>query len=163
MNSKIRNKFSTYAKEILSLDPENDPCQQHFREEVKINNIIAKYNKTGIISHVAKTRKVFGEFRDLADGIQDLDKVVKAQQAFDTLPPPLKKEFGDIKGFFEYLGNEKNHDQLVQWGIFDAPSPTFQNTPTPGHPGGGSSISEPSPGSKKDGSPKKTPKISTDE
>lgn len=121
MNARIRNKFSQYERKAFVAKGE-DPAQQHFREEVNINNIIAKYNKTGLITHVSKTRKRFGEFKDFADLLPDLDRVTKAHQAFDDLPATIRNEFGNsIEGFFKFIQNPANNEQCVKWGIFDPP------------------------------------------
>jgi len=151
VNPKIRNKFSTYAREPFEAKG-IDPAQQHFREEVNINNIIAKYNKTGVITHVAKTRKRFGDFKDFADLLPDLDRVTKAQQAFEELPATIRNEFGNsIEGFFKFIKNPANEEQCIKWGIFDPPkdNPTAVLQPA----------GEPSPQSKKSGDLKKSKKI----
>lgn len=142
LNPKIRNKFSTFAREpFVSTAP--DRTQQHLRDEVNINNIIAKYNKTGIIEHVTRNRLKYGEFADLADYATNLDKVAKAQQSFETLPATLRNEFkNSIEGFFEFIRKPENKEQCVKWGIFDPPK-----DPKPAAPAAG----EPSPQSTKTG------------
>lgn len=158
MNPKVRNKFSKRTPVILHSTGE-DLTQQHFREEVSINNIIAKYNKTGVINHVSRNRLRFGEFRDLAEHITDIDKVTKAQQSFETLPATLRNEFGNsIEGFFKFVKNPANNEQLIKWGILD-PIPPSPETPKTAQQFAG----EPSPQSTKSGNIKKTPKISSEE
>lgn len=121
MNPKIRNKFSNIDP-VYAPVGEEDKTQQHFRDECNINQIIAKYNKTGIIQHVSRNRQRFGEFMDLADHAINLDKVAKAQQSFDQLPSAIRNEFGNsITGFFEFIKKPQNKQQCIDWGIFDAP------------------------------------------
>jgi len=146
---KIRNKFSPRVPKIFN-SQKADRTQQHFAREVDINNILAKYRKTGTIDHINQTKLRFGDFRDLADFCGDMDKITKAQQAFDHLPSSLRKEFGNSPSdFFAYIGKEENFDKCVQMGIFNA----RKEIKAPAEP-----TPEPvPPGSKKDGSPKKTP------
>lgn len=156
MNKKIRNKFSQYAREPFVSKAE-DKVQQHMAAEVNINNIIARYNKTGIAPAVSAVRKRHGEFRDLADHLTDMDKVAKAQQSFAQLPSALRNEFGNsVEGFFRYVKNPANNEQLVKWGILDPK--VLEKSPTAAPQPAGAPSHEPAPGSKKDGSLKK-PKI----
>lgn len=155
---KVRNKFTKYPKEVIELEGTEDLCQQHFQQEVDINSIIAKYNQTGVISHVSKAREQYGEFRDLADQLPDLAKVTAAQQAFEQLPSTIRTHVGNsLQGFLEFVNDKKNDELLAKWGIIDAPPPSSKD-PTAA-PAGGSTIKEPTPGSKKNGSPKNTPII----
>lgn len=150
MNSLIRNKFSKPVR-VLSLPKGEDRTQQHFREEVNINQIIAKYQKTNILTHVTKNRVRFGEFLELADHAVNLDKVAKAQQSFDQLPSQLRNQFNNsIEGFFSFIQKPENKDQCIKWGIFDPPKEAKVGTPT---------APEPSPQSTKTGNLKKSKTI----
>lgn len=156
MNKLIRNKFSKIDRVQPPTD-EDDKTQQHLRDEVNINQIIAKYNKTNVITHVSKNRQRFGEFLELADHAVNLDKVAKAQQSFDQLPAQLRNQFNNsIEGFFSFIQRPENADQCVKWGIFDPPP---QKIPNDGIPSAG----EPSPQSTKKGNIKKSPSIPSEQ
>lgn len=115
---KVRNKFSERIAYIAMSGPGR--TQQHFKGEVDINNILAKYRKTGIIDHVKRAQARYGDFTMLGDYVGDLDKVQKATQAFEQLPAELRNQFkNSIPGFFEFIKEEKNFDQCVKWGIFE--------------------------------------------
>jgi len=141
-----------YSKRIAVIAPSADDgmTQQHFKDQVDINNILAKYRRTGVVEHVKKARELYGDFTELGEYARDLDKVAKAQQTFEMMPAEIRNQFkNSIQGFFEFIGDEKNKDQCVKWGIFDAPKEAAgmpAGSPEPGVV----------PGSKKDGSPKKT-------
>lgn len=142
---KIRNRFSERVAYIALQGPGR--TQQHFRDQVDINNIFVKYRKTGVIEHVKRTQERFGDIRDLADYTQDLDKVAKAQQAFEMLPAELRNQFkNSISGFFEYIKNDENRPQLEKWGFVNK-KPEEPKAGTP-------AAAEYSPEAKKTGAPK---------
>lgn len=104
--------------------------QQHFKDAVDINNILAKYRKTGIIEHVKRAKAIYGDFTELAEYTKNLDKVAKAQQSFEMLPAELRNQFkNSIPGFFEYIQDPKNKEQCIAWGIFEKDEEAKAGTP----------------------------------
>lgn len=153
---KARNKFS---KRVAVIAPflDDGRTQQHFADQVNINNILAKYRKTGIIEHVKRAEARFGSFPDMNATAADFDKVAKAKQSFEMLPAELRNKFNNnIPEFFEFLHDPDNRDQLTKWGFFNKKEGPETGTPVSAKP------AEPAPGSKKDGSPKKAQKIADD-
>lgn len=143
----VRNKFSARVAVIAPEDPEGGLTQQHFKDAVDINNILAKYRKTGIMEHVKLAKERYGDFTELGEYAVHLDKVAKAQQAFESLPAELRNQFkNSIPGFFEYIQQPENHDQCVEWGIFEKPTEPKAGTPA---------AADPSPDSTKSGAQKK--------
>jgi len=143
---KVRHRFS---ERIAFIAPwaDDDRTQQHFLHQVNVNNIVAKYRKTGIVEHVKRAQARYGDFSELAEFATNMDKVAKAQQGFEALPAAIRNEFkNSIPGFFEYIQDPKNREQCEKWGIFNK-KPDAPAEPVPA-------------GSKKDGSIKKSPKIS---
>lgn len=131
----VRNKYSPRIAVIAPADPDGGLTQQHFKEAVDINNILAKYRKTGIIEHVKLAKERYGDFTELGEYAVHLDKVAKAQQAFESLPAELRNQFkNSIPGFFEYIQKEENFDQCVQWGIFEKPQEPKAGTPAAADP-----------------------------
>lgn len=133
MNPKIINKFQLEKIVRPIVTGGEDKCQQHFKDECDINKIIAKYNKTGILQHVTKARAMYGDFTQFAPFAENMDKVAKATQLFDDLPAELRNHFGNsIPGFFNFITQEKNRQQCIEWGIFDPPPKKEEpQAPTP--------------------------------
>lgn len=130
--NQVRDRFSP---RVAVIAPEGESMtQQHFAEEVDINNIVAKYNRSGIITHVRAAQEKFGPLPELSEYAVHLDKVAKAQQAFEMLPAELRNHFNNsIPGFFKYISEEKNFDQCVEWGIYEPKEPKV-GTPTAAAP-----------------------------
>lgn len=147
---KARNKFS---KRVAVIAPEGGDgrTQQNMKEAVDINNILAKYRRTGTIEHVKRNIERFGDFTGYTDEglLTNLDRVTKAQHQFEQLPSSIRNECkNSLPEFLKYIANPKNKDQCIEWGIF--------NKPTPAAPAAVAPPAEPAvpPGSKPDGSKK---------
>jgi len=149
---KVRNRFSERIS-VPAPWKDDGRTQVHFGKQVDINNILAKYRKTGIIEHVKRAKERFGDFTELGEYAKNLDKVAKAQQSFEMLPAELRNQFkNSISGFFEYIGDEKNREQCVKWGIFNPPE---EPKAAP------AAAAEPAPQATKNGNMKK-PKVTTE-
>lgn len=122
LRPRVRNKFSDRIAVVADTSGES-LTQQQFKDDCNVNVIMARYMKTGVIEHVTRARARFGDFGDLAEGVFELDKVAKAQQAFEMLPATLRNRFDNsIQGFFGFIGDPKNFDECVRMGIYDKPT-----------------------------------------
>lgn len=119
---RFNHKFKLPAQVVARAPSGNSKVQKHFKEEVDINNILAKYRKTGIIEHVARGRKLYGDFTEVKDVAEAMDVSARAKAIFEELPATLRNEFkNSIPGFFDFINDEKNFDKCVEWGIFEKP------------------------------------------
>lgn len=115
-----------------SSDPERH--QIHFEDETRtiqapaesceINNIMAKYEKTGLITH----QREAGSYADLPEPIEyqeALNRVMEAQASFDLLPAQARKEFGnDPEKFLAFVDNPENVQRMGELGLLnEAPQP----------------------------------------
>lgn len=119
--------------------------QQHFRDECDVNNIMRKYQKTGILVDPLKAgrggRPIFGDFSDVQDFHAAQTAIVEAQAAFMSLSSTIRKKFHNDPGeLIDFLENEDNRDEAVKLGLIDKPVPVV-----PPDPGDNSSKIEASP------------------
>lgn len=93
-------------------------------EECEINNILAKYAKTGLITHVREG----GRYEDLPPGTdyhEAMTLVIEAQQSFEGLPATIRKEFGnDPAAFLTFVENPENVQRMGELGLLNDPLPT---------------------------------------
>lgn len=68
---------------------------QSFRNECDINQIMNKYRKTGQMTHLSTHRGAYGDFTNIGDYQESLNKVILADEAFASLPAHLRKRFGN--------------------------------------------------------------------
>lgn len=104
--------------------------QQHSKDEVDINKIMARYIKTGVIDHVAKYQGQYTDNNE-TDYHTSQNILIKADAMFAELPATVRKNFdNDPASFLQFVSNEENHSKLQEMGLTNTPpSPLSDNTP----------------------------------
>ena len=103
--------------------------QQHFAAECDINNIMKRYQNTGILTEPglgSGFRPMFGDFSDVSDYQTAQNAVIEVQDAFAQLPSRVRARFdNDPAALLEFLGKEENRDEAVSLGLVNSPSVNF--------------------------------------
>lgn len=90
--------------------------KQSFREECNINTIMAKWQRTGLISHLAGRPPTFGDFSQQMDYQEAANKVIRADEAFAELPARIRDRFhndpGELIGFLSDPENDAEAEAL---------------------------------------------------
>lgn len=95
--------------------------QQHSKDEVDINKIMARYIKTGVIDHVAKYEPQYTDNTAL-DYHESQNIILKANDMFSELPSPVRKQFNnDPASFLDFVSDESNHSKLQEMGLTTTP------------------------------------------
>lgn len=98
--------------------------QQQFKDECNINNILAKYKKTGLLTHTAKHEGHFGDFTSIEDYQTSLHKIMEAENSFNMLPSEIRNRFQNDPGqLIGYLSDEKNNEEAYTLGLKIRPKP----------------------------------------
>jgi len=96
--------------------------KQSFAKECNINNIMARYEKTGIVEHVMETPGQFGDYSEPLEYQEALNKVNAAKSLFDSLPAQVRAKFDNEPFLFlEFAQNPENYGKLVEMGLAVAP------------------------------------------
>ena len=91
--------------------------KQSFAKELDVNNIIRKYNKTGVLQKLTEFEGEYGEF-DEYDLRTAIEKVQKANDMFQEVPSKIRAQFDNNAGkFIDFATNEANLDQMREWGL----------------------------------------------
>lgn len=115
--ARVRNKFSPRVA-IIARESEDDRTQQHFVDEVNVNAIVKKYQKTGVVSHVKRVEAKYGDFTTLGDFAENMAKVAEAKQAFEQLPAVIRSKVdNDPQKFYDWLKEERNWDEAEKLGL----------------------------------------------
>lgn len=109
-----------YTRQAVQLDAGGETrTKQSFKKECDINVIMAKYQKTGAITHFNKHQHNYG----MADGqtFQDaMNLVCEAQEMFNDLPSSIRTRFGnDPAAFLDFVQNEDNADEMARMGLIE--------------------------------------------
>lgn len=87
-----------------------------------INNIVARYERTGFLEHVRKTPGVYADATGYGDYHEMANRVTAAKQSFMMLPAELRLRFGNDPGqLLAFVSNDNNRDEAVQLGLIPAP------------------------------------------
>lgn len=70
----------------LDFSGEKSRTKQSFSAECDINNIMSKYMKTGLVSHVSRYGGDYSDVAVVSDYHTSMNNVVKAQSMFMSLP-----------------------------------------------------------------------------
>lgn len=103
--------------------PNDGLTQQNFQEETDINNIMAKFAKTGLVDHVNKVTGSYGDFTSVQDYQLHLDQVMAANAAFMQLPSAVRRRFdNDPAHLLSFLQDDRNRDEAVKLGLVNPPA-----------------------------------------
>lgn len=91
--------------------------EQNHKDETDINNIVRKYNKTGLIDHLNQFEKQYGDMTGY-DYQDAMNTVAAANTMFEGLPSSIRNQFdNDPAKFINFVDDEANADKLVDMGL----------------------------------------------
>jgi len=94
--------------------------QQQFRDQVDVNNIIAKYKKTGEWQHLTHRQGVYADVSNITDYQTSLNKVIRANAAFASLPAQIRLRFeNDPSKLLAFMQDPQNYDEGVKLGLIE--------------------------------------------
>ena len=127
MSYTIRSRYNSYKESLGQVFELPSMTQQHFRDECDINNIIARYEQTGMLTdptHISNRMYEFGDYSAVQDYQDSLNCVIAAREMFDSLPSKIRERFNyDPSRLLQFLGDESNRDEAIRLGLVDPPSP----------------------------------------
>lgn len=124
---EIRSRYSDRLR-VQTNNTAPSMTQQHFANDVNINSIIARYNKTGQLP-LANSIGQYGDVSDFRDYKSALDLILRVDDDFDSLPAVIRRRFADSPALlYEFLMDEKNYDEAVSLGLVE-PRPAVVEEP----------------------------------
>lgn len=104
--------------------------QQHNKDDVDINNIVKKYVKTGVITHINANAGQYADYSDVTCLEDALHKINGAQDMFNQLPATVRDKFkNDPFAFVEYAAGATT-EQMQELGLIERPDqPTSPEVP----------------------------------
>lgn len=96
--------------------------QQQFAKDCNINNIIKKYKKTGVITHINTKTGVYADMTQMPNYQEALQTVIHGQTAFDQLPAELREKFKyNPQEMMDYLNDKRNDEEAIKLGLKQRP------------------------------------------
>lgn len=121
--------------------------RQEFADECDINVILQTYEKTGVLTHVARGAPQYLDVSNVPDLAGAMAYMFDAEAAFMSLPAMVRKEFdNDPLKFVDFAVDPANIARMREWGLA-APEKPVQAPPAaaPGVAPGGEPGAQPAP------------------
>lgn len=114
--------------------PEPSLTKQSFKDECDLNLIMKRFKNQNGEEFLNRYRGYlqgdYGDFSDVVDYRTALDRVKRANEAFDGLPAEVRRKFENDPGvFIEFATNPANHDEMVSLGLATKRAPV-QDAPS---------------------------------
>lgn len=116
-----KDSYSGYERVDDLGNFEKTLTQQHFAEEVDINNIVSRALKTGLLGDpmsIGTRQAIFTDVASIGDYQSNLNKIIAAQNAFMELPADLRSRFNnDPANLLAFLSDVNNKDEAIKLGL----------------------------------------------
>jgi phage internal scaffolding protein len=91
--------------------------EQSHKDQCDVNNIMKKYDKQGIITHVSKFEAEFGDLTG-ADFKKAMDLIAGSKSQFEGLPSEIRNRFKNNPGnLLEFMENPDNRAEAIELGL----------------------------------------------
>lgn len=123
---EFHSAYSERVRHSINFGKDSRTKQAH-KDETDINQIMAKYIKTGVLEHANKYDGQYG-FATSHDLHSALNLIQTAQEMFDELPSSVRSKMdNDPAKFLEFVQDPENAGELYELGL----SLTAPENPTP--------------------------------
>lgn len=94
--------------------------EQSHKDATDINKIIAKFDKTGLITHVSKFEAHFGDLQAI-DFKEAQDLVNNSMKMFNELPSKIRDRFENSpENLLAFMADPLNRDEAIELGIISS-------------------------------------------
>lgn len=120
--------------------PEETLTKQSFLEECDYNNILAKWQNSGLITHLNAATPIYADVSDVSDYQQSLELIRSAQASFDALSSSIRDRFNnDPAALLRFIQDPNNYPEALRMGLV---SPRPEAAAERPHKAGGDAASE---------------------
>ncbi len=126
-----RHRFDLGPRVRVSFPEEEGRTRQSFTRECDINVIMAKYQKTGAISHFSRHKPRY-EFATSLDFQEALEVVREGDRIFADLPSSLRERFSTPGDFLDFVQDPESAEEMLDLGLRDPVTPKETPQAAPG-------------------------------
>ncbi len=110
--------MSMYGVTYAPVKPGKGGAKQSMKDECDINGIVARYQKTGLLSHLASGVPAFVDVSELGDYRSVIEQVRSVEAYFAGLPALVRSVFqNDARTFMDYLETRPSDEDLEEIGL----------------------------------------------
>lgn len=135
MTNKLDNRgFRRGGRNRVALDCGGvSRAKQQFVDECDINKLMAKHEKGIAVTHLNRYQGQYADVVGSVDYHEACNIVLRAQDAFGSLPSTVRARFDNDAGkFMSFVHDPVNKDEMVKMGLATAsPEPVAPVQPKP--------------------------------
>ena len=114
----------------LSFEGTKSLTEQTHLKDVKIQNVLRKAKKQGIVTHVAKYAGTYSDMIDAPSFHEAQNAIASATSMFETVPAEIRKHFdNDPSKYLEFMQNPENYDAIEELGFDNSHLPEPERAP----------------------------------
>lgn len=125
MNKKVREggprfftRFDRPPHVVISMDTSLSRTKQSFKAECDINNIMKRFERTGVLTDMIKQNPAYGDFSEVPDYLEALNIVAHAHTQFESLSAKVRARFNnDPEQFLAFVSDPRNRKEMVDMGL----------------------------------------------
>lgn len=111
----LRN-FVPIRRRVYSPHGVKSLTRQEFKSECDINKILAKYQRTGALTHFSKFQGSYGDFSS-CDYQEAQNLILRAQKMFAELPSKVRDLVKTPEGFLNFVQDPANSEKMAELGL----------------------------------------------
>lgn len=139
--SKQRDMYRPHSRQLANIPPESKTKTDQ-AASTDVNNIIRKYDRTGLITHLREAEGVYADVSEIGSYQDAVNVVQAAEESFLALPPGLRTRFdNDPAQFVDWASSASQDERNALYGELtgldrfnDAKSSEAPQTPPDGPP-----------------------------
>jgi phage internal scaffolding protein len=112
-----KKKVTKYDRIPTGLATGPGVTRQSFKAECDINNIMRRFDKEGVITHLNHVKAHYADVCDVPSYRESLNRVNAVRVIFDDLPAILRADFDNDPAIFLDAVNAATDDELLEWGL----------------------------------------------
>lgn len=124
VNGQVVDRSVPGRTRVYTVNQAPDMAQSQYEKECDVTQIMKKADATGQLTHLAAHQGTYVDLVGAPDFMEMNNKVIRAQQAFMTLPAELRAKCNnDPAQFLAMLADSKNDEELIRLGVKAKPIP----------------------------------------
>lgn len=117
-------KYYVHVLQGKELEKGVSLTSQEFVDECNVNNIVDKYQKTGIMDNAEGSERYYADVSEYPSFEEALQYTIDAKESFQGLDPNLRKRFNnDPHALLEFLKDPKNKEEGQRIGLLKPNKP----------------------------------------
>lgn len=122
MTVEIRSAYGPRVRVVVDTG-DKSMTKQSMSDACDINKIMAKYERTGVITHARANAGFYADVSAVGDYHAAVLQVQAARDLFMSLPAQLRSRFDNDPGkYLDFVTNPENRDELVKMGLMKPPA-----------------------------------------